>query len=217
MFPFYRDDVGYGPAREQLPRNSRGWSEGINPLLPVTGTMLQLSTPVRVVDHEAHGPGILQLQFVGEDAPPFAPALDVQILQGVDTGLVQSTVYVGRVGVAVPCSAGKILADVVRTRGLPGRIVAQFRPGIASDMGLSYWELVPGGTTVTIPVPLGTSRWTVELAAGVSISVNVGKGLTVVGPGPVVVSGIMPNDGTFQLTATPGPPVGVLLRFEGNA
>lgn len=214
--PGINPNIGYGPTREQPAVLSRGWSETIAAQLPnPTGALLVASPPRRVMQHTSAIPGILQLQFLGEEGPPLSPAVEVEITQGVDTGRIIWRVYVGRVGVAVPVSAGLIYADVVRTRGLAGQFSAQLRAGIASDMALSVYERVPALSSVGIPLPLGSSRWEVELGPGATVTVATGKSSTAL-VGPISASGILSNDAVFLLTNTGGAATDVLCRFLGN-
>lgn len=210
---------GYGASREQPAQNSRGWSQSIPSVLPNASQQLQAFTSggIPIIQHNSAAAGILQFQFVGSDAeaPPLLPAIELELRQGVDTGATVWRVYVGRVGVAVPVAAGFILANVVRTRGPGGQLSAQLRHGIASDMDLTRYERVQVGV-LSIPLPLGTNRWTAEVGPGVTVIVGTGKSTTPVGPGPATVSGIVANDASFVVTnAGPGD-VDVLLRFSVN-
>lgn len=213
---FINPGVGYGPGREAPAVLSRGWSESVDSKLPNAGGGLVPATLRRIMQHTSSIPGILQLQFLGTvAAPPLLPAIEVEITQGVDTGRVVWRVYVGRIGVAVPVSAGLIYADVVRTRGVPGQVSAQLRAGIASDMALTFYERIAAFSQVEIPVPLGASQWIVELGAGVTVTVNTGKSINAL-VGPTTATGILANDAVFLLTNTGGGAEDVLCRFLGN-
>jgi hypothetical protein len=210
---------GYGPGREEPAQNARGWSADV-PSIAINPDQQLLPFPsggIPVMQHTSNAAGILQLQFLGDDNefPPRLPAVEVEIRQGVNTGAVVWRVYVGRVGVAVPVSAGLILGNVVRTRGPRGVLAAQLRHGIASDMAITRYERVLMlGPPLVIPLPLGTSRWECEVGPGATVSINTGKSLTVVA-GPTTASGIVANDAMFTVTAPLGDS-DALFRFLGN-
>lgn len=207
---------GYGASRNEPARNARGWTADVPAQLPnATQELLPLASGgVAIMQADvAHG-SMLQLQFLGEPALPLLPAVEVELRQGVDTGAIVWRAYVGGVGVAVPVPAGFILANVVSTRGLPGRIHAQLRWGLPSSIHQCRYARLQVGSN-PIAVPLGAQEWEVETGPGVAVTVATGKS-TVPVPAASRVAGLLPNDATFSITnAGPGA-VDVLVRFAVN-